>query len=460
MAFLPVKRRIAEKGDLHELQFDEPGNQQRYIEARNVRLLETETEPVVVFDDQGQHGLKGSLYRLALDLLIRYADLKGPGLTAPQALARAALTVSGGDTLDLPRLYDEARYLGAVRDGGGLPQAVPVIDFLLQRVQSLIEARIGVEQDKEKEAANTFARIRQALDAKDPRSAQREIDILTQSLGRTRFFDGHRGEVDLYQKEVQLLMKQLRLGGLYPGARIEDVPGGAGADPLTRITFDFDDELQAKAFVPREDGARSLSQIAFEPPGPAGNGGDRRNGRMVFLEGTEPRSLAESPLTLECPFKPRAAAVQFTYHCDRTFYLEVDILGNHVGVLTDDGQRTSGRGVYAWQGEDWRNADRAFPQSYRHDFLQKVDLSKFKEPAGWKYFQFEPGTTCQVRVEWDRGRLRLIVDGREIWTFRGNAYMRDSPPRIRILSYTRAWIDDLVLEGVEDLQHVEELKRK
>jgi tRNA A-37 threonylcarbamoyl transferase component Bud32 len=456
-AFMAVRRRIAEKGDFHELQFDEPGNHQLYIQAANVRLQETETGSVVVFDDQGQPGRKGSLYKMSLDLLLRYAELKGPGLSAPQALARAALTVAGGESLDLPRLYEEARYLGIIRDGGSLPKATPVIDMLLQRVGVLISARIAVEQDKEKEAADSFERIRLALDARDPRTAQRELDILSQSLGRTRFFEDHKDQVAQYQKDVWRLMKELRLGGLFPGARIDDLPAGAGSDSLTRITYDFDDELQSMSFVPPEDGGRALYQIALDPAGPDGG---PRNGRLVFLQGAEPRNLAESPLTLECPFKPRAVAVQLTYRSDAPFYFEVDILGNHVGVLTDDGQRTGGRGVYAWQGDDWHNPDRAFPPSYRHDFLPKVDLSKVKEPAGWKYFQFEPGVTYLVRVEWDRGRIRFIVDGREIWNFKGNAYMRDSPPRIRILSFTRGWIDDLIVEGVEDLQHVEELKKE
>ena len=80
----------------------------------------------------------------------------------------------------------------------------------------------------------------------------------------------------------------------------------------------------------------------------------------------------------------------------------------------------------------------------------KGDPLKYRgAKEGIRYFQFEPATTYRLRIEWNRGRVTVRVDDREIWKA-DLGEIRESPPRLRIVTYTPCWIDDLWFEGVVD----------
>jgi tRNA A-37 threonylcarbamoyl transferase component Bud32 len=443
----PVGRRIDGKG-VRELQFLKDGRlQQRYREATNVHRADSDTGPVILFDEPGQPNLRGELHRLALDLLLAYAGLDAGGLTNEQALVRAALVVIAAEAEKVERreLEAAAGQLRRVRDQ--VPDAGPVVDALLARAEGLVEARIRADRNFEEDAARTYQEAVGLVDS-NPKDAIWRLNSLLDLFKGTEFVKANRAAI---QKLLATSLTNLRdkaIEGYYPGARVEVIPGEAGVEARTRIRWSFDTEDQAQGFVRLED---APYRILVDPP-PDGNGGPR-DGRLLFLDGGAGRGLAESPLSLECLFKTaRYMAVQFRYHPEESYYLQVSIAGNHVGVLTDDGRKVSGRGVYAWQKGDWQGADLMFPQEYRHDFLPKgQNLATFRTEEGLKYFQFEKGETYDVRVEWDRQRLRLFVGGSEVWSAR---MKRDTggekPPRIRILTYSRAWIDDLSVEGVVD----------
>jgi hypothetical protein len=321
------------------------------------------------------------------------------------------------------------------------------------------------------------------MDAKDPREALRKLDLLLGGRFRgTRYVADHMVVLTTVRAQAEQAMKDLRLEAFFKGARVgRPAVGTPDSETKTKIEWGLDADDELRGFVPPEDHGQPLYGIQKDPadapalPGvPPRDGGG--NGRLVFLspepvqgEVTEARGIRDSPLVLECPFVPsRYIAVSFRYCSPAPLYLQVSIVGNHIGVLTDDGSRTSGRGVFGWQDDDWRNADQAFPEVYRHDYVRTTiaprypDLLKFPSKQGQRYFQFEPGVAYDVRVVWNSpaGHLQLFVDGEEKWNVDlRDKLQRDKPPRIRIVTYTPCWIDDLAIEGTPDENYIDRLLR-
>ncbi len=460
LCFAAVRRRLEGKGGATELQFVRDGKPgQRYRDASNVRVQDADTGPVIVFDEPGQPNLRGELHRLTLPLLLSLSGLDAGGLSNEQALVRALLVVTApeGERIERRDLEAAAGQLRRVQDL--VDQAGPVVEALLVRAEGLIDARIRADRNLEEEAAATYQKVVDAIAAKNPPDAIYGIQRLSSDAFKgTQFVATHRESIRSYAALAQAMLDDLRIEGLFPGARVEVLPAEPGAEARTRIRLDFDAEKQLQGLVRLED---PLYRIVVDPPVEGADG--PRNGRLVLLEGGPGRDLADSPLTMECIFRTsKYMAVQFRWHPEDPLYLQVSLAGNHVGVLTDDGRKTSGRGVYAWQKEDWRGPDLNFPDSYRHDFLPKVpNLLAVRVEEGQKYFQFEKGESYLVRVEWDRPRLKLTVDGREIWNARMKYdSVRESPPRFRILSLTRGWIDDLSVEGVVDKDYLNRLLKR
>ena len=454
-AFGAALRERLRSGDLPlGLQFDE-GTRQPHLSVSAVKVRDTDTGPVVVFDAPNQPGLQGALHRLSLHLVFTYSGLAGTGLTHEQALVRGALVVLEGEEESVEKIQAAMSLLEGA--GEGLPPLQPAVRALLALADETINSKVRQQGEHERLAAETLAAIQAALAARDPTEALRLLDLLlTKSLSTTRFAQERRPFLLALRKQAETMRDSEGLAAFFKGARVTVGEPGPNRDSITRIEWSFLDESELKGFVPPEEGA-PLYRVF---PDDAGPDGIPRGGRLVFLE-PEPgpaadaprRPLHQSPLVLESPFNPaRLAAVSFSYRSEVPLYLQVSVMGNHIGILTDNGRREGGRGVHAWQKEDWGNADQEFPPEYRHGYVEGVqDPARFREKRGLRYFQFEPGVDYRVKVEWDQGHLRLFVDNREIWDapLRERNF-RDNPPRIRIVTYTPCWIDDLAVEGVVD----------
>lgn len=465
LAYGAVRRRIREGGDFPlGLQFEE-GARIHHPQVSGVRLRETDTESLVVFDAPNQPGLQSGLFRLSLPFLFAYAGLSGDGLSHEEAAVRGALVIAEAEGASLEELE---RAVSLVRRGmEGVQGLETAVEALLARAAEAKESKLKARADLERIAAETLDAATAALQARDPREAKRQLDLMvTGALSTTRFAQQKRDLLVNLLNQSRQMLEDLRLEGLFKGARVSEAPAGPNRDSLTRIEWSFRDEAELKGFVPPEDGGPPLYRVF---PDDAGGNGAPRGGRLVFLA-PEPagdpdgprRWLYDSPLVVDCPFRPgRYVGVTFTYRSDAPLYLQVSILGNHVGILSDDGRREGGRGVHAWQNKDWRNADQEFPPEYRKDYVSRLpDPARVADKRGQRYFQFEPGVTYAVKVEWNGGHLRLIVDGREIWDATlADKFMRDSPPRIRILTYAPCWIDDLAIEGVVDRAQLDRLLR-
>ncbi|MCK6479509.1 MAG: serine/threonine protein kinase [Planctomycetes bacterium] len=447
------------------LQFEE-GSRQLHPKVSRVRIRPGVPGPIVIFDAPNQPDLQGSLHRLSLPLVLTYAGLPGPGLTHEQALARGALLVLEGEGPSAPSTRDLSAAVSLLQGAAeGLPLLEPALRALVARAGETVAAR-ALQQDRlEEMAGETLRAADEALQRKDPKEALRLLDLLlSKTLSTTRFAQDRRQHLLDLRRDAEAMLENLGLAAYFRGSRVTVGEPGPNRDSITRIEWSLDDEAQLRGFVPPEDGGPPLYRVF---PDDAGPDGTPRGGRLAFLA-PEPgpagdgsaRALRDSPLVIECPFKPgRYVAVSFTHFSEAPLYLQVSLLGNHVGVLTDDGRRESGRGVYAWQKEDWRSPDQEFPPEYRHDHVASIpDPAKFRDKRGQRYFQFEPGRASSVKVEWDQGHLRLFVDGREIWDapLRDRNF-RDSPPRLRIVTYTPCWIDDLAIEGVVDRNYWEKL---
>ncbi len=436
----------------------EGGNRQPYVKATNLRLEETPTGTILVFDEPGQPGLRGTLHNLSLEVLFLYAGLAADGLPAEKELAKAVLLLAEGGSPEVARFRVEAEQarLRRIRDALPAP-AGPAVDALLDRAASLAVLKLRDEADREATAGKFYNDAMGALQARNPWEAQRNFELLLKSMANTQFVAQRLAHIRQLLDQAVTMMKEDSLEKYYMAKVLDPSPGNTESESLTRMKWSFDQRDQLKGFVLPEDGGQPLYDVLEDL---VVNGGGV-NGRLLFLgpepgkgPGAEGRGIQDSPLAFECPFKPsRYISVSFQYRSEAPLYLQVSIVGNHVGVLTDDGRATGGRGVFAWQDDDWRNADRVFPAEYRHDHVVKQDVSK-KSREGLRYFQFEPNRTYQVTVVWRPGTLQLVVDGAEVWRVEGlDKGQRDKPPRIRIVTYTRSWIDDLTVEGVVDANY-------
>jgi len=435
-----------------------------------VRLKETPAGTLIQFEVPGIQG-EGILHRLSLEHLFAYSGLAGEGLTDPQALVKSALVIAEAvdpATRVARKDVEEAHArLRAIQ--GRIPPARPVLEALLEAADAVVEREIRKEKDQEQLAKETFERGLRFLgeDPRDPLEAKRLFELLLSgSLSRTAFAKERRGHFEDLHRQAEAQIRDNKLNSVFPGARIEEAPGVVSGESLSRMTFSFDgtagDALRG-LLAPEDGGPRLYAVVPEDVDGHAGGGCVR------FVEGAGGRGLRDNPLEMECPFKSspsRPILVSFRYRSEAPLYLQVSIAGVHVGILTDDGRRTSGRGVYAWLSEDWRDPDRAFPIQYRHDWIERQyagrDPAKevIKEGAqqGQRYFQLEPGREYKVRVEWSQKRLKLFVDDQRIW-LADLGYAREARPRIRIVTFTPAWVDDLVVEGVVDRQHLERLSQ-
>ncbi len=461
VVFDPIRRQVREGKDFRAGFLFQGPKEIRRLQVSNVALRETPTGEVLVFDSPGEKGLQRALHRLSLDLLFVYVPLPEEGLSLEQALVRGALLIADVDRRGerdpgLRELEDARSHVQRAKDG--LPGIEPVADALLARAEELRTASLGRQKDLEKEAEETYGKVEDALSGSNPREALRLIDLLLGPLLGTEVVKNRRPQILEKQGAARRMMLELRVKALFKHAEVTEV---ASADPgrgsHTRVRWPFAGEGDLQDFVPPEDNGAPL--YAFVP---------EEGGRLAF-RGPEPgaapdaprRWPSDTPVTVECPFqKSRTIAVSFTYRSEGPLYLQVSILTCHMGMMTDDGKRESGRGVYAWQSPDWRDADRWIPAEYRHDYVARQDLQKVKDRRGQRYFQLEPGTTYEIRVVWDNGHLRLLVDGQEKWDAQlPNQYPTMKDPRIRILAYTPGWIDDLTVEGELDTKVLDGLLR-
>ncbi|HEU4394861.1 MAG TPA: hypothetical protein VFS92_04785, partial [Planctomycetota bacterium] len=450
---LRVRARIESGGDLPlGLRFED-GVRNTYLRLSNTRIRDTEEGPWIVFDAPNQPGLEGRLDTLSLEMLLSYSGLaSAPADDASHAavLVKAALLVlERGDPQPRHRIEDARTRLILLQDR--LFVARPVVEALLRRADAAIEAMNQRDTDLERTASDYFTAVLEKLDPQsasfDPLEASRILDsLLRNPFAQTRFVKDRKGHLDDLRLQAQVKIQENKLFSLFPSARIEKASVQSG-DAITKVTWDFDRPDPLRGLLPPEGGRARLAVV--EPV--EGNGG---GGWLRIIEGGPGNLLRDAAITAESPFtSSRYMAISLKYRSEAPLYFQASLAGCHVGVLTDNGRRVDGRGVFAWVRQDWRNPDQAFPDEYRHDWIErnvKGDPLKYRgAKEGVRYFQFEPATTYRLRIEWNRGRVTVRVDDREIWRA-DLGEIRESPPRLRIVTYTPCWIDDLSFEGVVD----------
>ena len=448
-----VQARIEGGGDLPlGLRFED-GLRHTYLKFSNARIRETDEGPWIVFDAPNQPGLEGRLDTLSLEMLLSYSGLaSSPADDASHAamLVKAALLIlERGDPQPRHRVEDARMRLVLLQDR--LQIARPVVQALLRRADAAVEAMNQRDTDLERTAGEYFTAVLEKLDPQsasfDPLEASRILDSLLRSpFAQTRFVKDRKGHLDDLRLQAQVKIQENKLFSLFPAAKIEKASVQAG-DAVTRVTWDFDRPDPLRGLLPPEGGKSRLAVV--EPV--EGNGG---GGWLRIIEGGPGNLLRDAAIAAESPFtSSRYMAISLKYRSEAPLYFQASLAGCHVGVLTDNGRRVDGRGIFAWVRQDWRNPDQAFPDEYRHDWIErnvKGDPLKYRGAReGIRYFQFEPATTYQLRIEWNRGRVTVRVDDREIWKA-DLGEIRESPPRLRIVTYTPCWIDNLSFEGVVD----------
>jgi tRNA A-37 threonylcarbamoyl transferase component Bud32 len=471
-AFLRVRRRIEEGGDLPlGLRFEE-GERHTHLKVTSVRVQDAPSGPQVLFEVPGMGVQQGSLHRLSIELLLAYAGLKDEaGLTDPQALVRAALVIAEAMEEGRARVVRkdvEDAHATLRRIQARLPIAGPVVEALLGAAEAVVEREIKKVKDQDQLAREALDLAFRYLteEPRDPVEAKRLLErLLSHDLSRTQYARDQRATAEELLRQSLSMIRDSKLQALYPSAAIEEQPGQAGGDAISSVLFDFEGPEPLRGFLPPlPGGARLFSAVVEASNGHAGAG------RLRFVRGAAGQELRDNPLELECAFQTRSRPLRltFTYRSEDPLFLQVSLGGVHLGILTDDGRRTSGRGVYAWLSEDWRNPDAKYPLVYRHDFLVRLlggrDPAKeeIKEGAqrGLRYFQLEAGREYRIAVEWAQKRLRLVVNDQPIWLAELRQDAPESRPRIRLVTFTPCWIDDLRLEGVVDRQHLERLLRE
>jgi len=440
-----------------------PGDPSRFERLRGVR---TETAPggevFLVFEAPGAGVQRRPLRLLALQDLLALAGLEGDPPDPRQRLCRAALLIVEGETRTDAELGGAEALLHRV--GGKVAGAGPMVEALLARSASIMGRRLAAQNDRNSQASGMHKTAQRRLADGDPARALADLESLLKPLfSGTAYVKEHQADIrsDLDRANRMLGQQDLRI--LYPSARILAISGRGG----TILEWDFEEESGAgpmRDFLPppEEGGCDALyrradvAAIGAEP-----------NGVLQFLapeRGSE-RRLRDSPLTILCPFTPsRRIVVSFKVSFARPYYFQVSICGTHVGIATDDGRRESGRGVFAWQSQDWRSPDDQFPDLYRHEYVSKhPELLKGPAPPGKnRYFQFdEAGRPYFVQVFWENHHAVLYVDGQKVWdqVLVVKNY-RDSPPRIRLLSYTPCEIDGLLIEGEEAPDQIRDFLRR
>jgi hypothetical protein len=463
LAFNAVRRRVVEGVDFDDgLRF---GVGQPHPRVWNVRLKRSSAgDDILVFDAPGQEALEGYLHELSLDLLLRYAGLELPR-TDEQFLANAALQIVEGGLLK--RNEVERAHSNLLKVDGARLGLESVVEALGQRSRMLVDDKVRTEKNQETLAATYYARAEKRIAEGRANEALIWLDnLLSGTLSATEFVRNRRDDIETQRKAALLLLEEQRIEGLYPGALVRE-------GERTTIEWTFSTRRELQGFLPPDDGKVRLYRVMPDDAGSIGNEppldpDQPFEGHLQFIKAPPVdeadevrRRVHDSPLSVQSPFRAaRYASVSFNFTSDDPLYLQVSMWGNHIGVLTDDGRRMGGRGVYAWQSEDWRNADSVFPDNYRHDYLKR-NPHVLEEHKDTRYFQFEKGVTYRVNVVWDRKRITLRVDGREVWrqTMK-RKYFRTRPEIVRIVTYTPCRIDNLVMEGVIDQQLLKRLLKR
>ncbi len=439
-----------------------------YDQVANVRIEDTPTGSVVVFDAPGQPGLRQPLALLSLSHVLHYARLDGSGLDFEDALLRGALVVADGEAQDVRGLEAAATLLVRARDQ--VQGVAAAVDALLERCRDLVKGKLEAAEDLENTGRRYVTLVHDSVQERKPKDALNYLDLLDDHpLSTTRIIREKRAELEALRATARRMLNEQRLEGYYPGVRVTEKDRGE-----LILGWSFDTPEQRLSFVPPEDALPPFHDLRIDPPVPPAA---EPAGRVVFVAPPRDavvagrrRELADSPLVIELPVKvAQGVSVGMRVRWpERALFLQVCIAGNNLGVLSDDGRLEGGRGVWAWQRDDWRDAFEAWPDTYRHNEIHSrpgLDLDgRYKDgerSEGIRYFQFEADRWYDVLVEWRPPRMRLAVDGREIWVqVLKNRSWVVQPPRLRVITFTPMELDDLEVRGLQDHQYVDRLLRR
>jgi hypothetical protein len=410
------------------------------------------------------------LSEVSLENVLDYADI--PEADEPAKFTAAVLRLARLLTVEGPRV--QRQQIGELHDRIAAAFGLaPLSDFAKRLDDYVKQVRATLDQaieSSERAAQEGYLRAKQHMAAGEWREAYEILKDLVENpvFKETDFVKEKR---EFIEKDFEEARKRLPVADLreYFGGRAVYVEGtrvGSGHYRAV-VMFDLEDatELTRFAYTPgRIDLVRAERPLLGPagPDAPAPLDETRVEHLLAFLP---PARMPEDglnlhPLSIECPFLySRPMSISFRARWPRPIALLVSLAGTNVVVLSDDGRRENGRGVFIWQSDDLRRPDAVVPGDLRKEYIDRNPGVLAGDAKRHRYFQFESDREYRIRFEKTEKYATLLVDDHEVWRQEVRKYSDDTG-QIVIRTWSPMEVDELRIEGTIDPEWYQSMKRR